>query len=132
MLTEGKCGVAFRLDPETHDGYYLSLDLFKGVAQLRAWGSGPEGSGEDMMQFETLQASYWETETRGQAELQLLAFGSYLELCIGGKVMLSLADQTFARGSLGFCIESASVKLEQLAIDHFIPPSQSDEHLANG
>lgn len=132
MLTEGKCGIAFRLDRETHDGYYLSLDLFKGVAQLRAWGSGPDGSGEDMMQFETLQANYWEMENRGQTELQLLAFGSYLELSIGGKVMLSLADQTFTDGCLGFCVESASVKLEQLTIDHFNPPTQSDEHLANG
>lgn len=132
MLTEGKCGIAFRLDLETHDGYYLSLDLFKGIAQLRAWGSGPDGSGEEMMQFETLQANDWEMENRGQTELQRLAFGSYSELSIGGNVMLSLADQTFTDGCLGFCVESASVKLEQLTIDHFIRPTQSDKHLANG
>ncbi|MDX1564400.1 MAG: glycosyl hydrolase, partial [Phycisphaeraceae bacterium] len=30
----GKCGLVFRIDPQTHDGYYLSLDLLKGIAQL--------------------------------------------------------------------------------------------------
>lgn len=132
MLSEGKCGIAFRVNRETHDGYYLSLDLFKGVAQLRAWGSGPDGSGEDMMQFRSLQANYWETPRRGEAEIQLLAYGSYLELSVGGRVMLSLADQTFASGTTGFCVESATVKVENLTVEHFTPPTQSDEHLANG
>lgn len=52
MLSEGKFGIVFRLNRETHDGYYLSLDLFKGVAQLRSWGSGPDDSGRDIMQFQ--------------------------------------------------------------------------------
>lgn len=132
MLTEGKCGVAFRLNRDTHDGYYLSLDLFKGVAQLRAWGSGPDGSGEDMMQFRSLQANYWEMASRGEADLQLLAYGSYLELSVGGRVMLSLADQTFLSGCVGFCVESATLAVSHLSIDHYTPPTQSDEHLANG
>ena len=51
LVEEGKVGIIFRLDRQTHDGYFISLDLFKGVAQLRAWGSGLDGSGEDMMQF---------------------------------------------------------------------------------
>ncbi|XZE55041.1 glycosyl hydrolase [Planctomycetaceae bacterium SH139] len=132
MQSEGKCGIAFRLDRETQDGYYLSLDLYKGVAQLRSWGSGPHGSGEDMMQFRSLQANYWEVATRGEVELQLVAYGSYLELSVGGRVLLSLADQTFTEGCLGFCVESATIKIEQLRLEHFTPPTQSDEHLANG
>lgn len=132
MLDEGKCGIAFRLDRETHDGYYLSLDLFKGVAQVRAWGSGPDGSGEEMMQFRSLQAAYWEQELRGRVEITLVAYGSYLELAVGGRVMLSLADQTFSSGSIGFCVESATLSVNNLRLEHFVPPVQSDEHLANG
>ena len=132
MLNEGKCGIAFRLDQESHDGYYLSLDLFKGVAQMRAWGSGPDGSGEDMMQFRSLQAGYWEREIRGLAEITLLAHGSYLELSVGPRVILSLADQTFTKGLVGFCVESAKLRIGNLTVEHFDPPTQSDEHLANG
>lgn len=132
MLNEGKCGIVFRLDEATHDGYYLSLDLFKGVAQMRAWGSGPDGSGEDMMQFRSLQAGYWEQETRGKADVTLLAHGSYLELSIGKRVILSLADQTFSNGLMGFCIESAKLHIKDLNVEYFYPPVQSDAHLANG
>ena len=39
---KGKCGLVFRIDPASHDGYYLSLDLLKGVAQLRAWGTNTD------------------------------------------------------------------------------------------
>lgn len=132
MLDEGKCGIVFRLDRDTHDGYYLSLDLFKGVAQLRAWGSGSVGSGEEMMRFESLQAGFWEREHRGRAEITLIAYGSYLELAIGKRVLLTLADQTFTKGAVGFCIESARLRIRDLAIELFTPPVQSDEHLANG
>ncbi|QEG02754.1 hypothetical protein Mal15_68750 [Stieleria maiorica] len=132
MLSEGKCGLVFRLDRQTHDGYYLSLDLFKGVAQLRAWGSGPDGSGEEMMQFRSIQSAFWEQKQRGEAEIKVLAYGSYLEVSIGGRVRLSLADQTFTHGALGFCVESARVQVTDLRVDHYLPPAQTDEHLANG
>lgn len=132
MLNEGKCGIAFRLDPNSHDGYYLSLDLFKGVAQMRAWGSGPDGSGEEMMNFRSLQAGYWEREIRGRAEIMLVAYGSYLELSVGSRVILSLADQTFSEGRVGFCVESAKLRVSEMSVEHFWAPTQSDEHLANG
>lgn len=132
LLNEGKCGIAFRLDRDTHNGYYLSLDLFKGVAQIRAWGSGPDGSGGGMMQFRSLQAAYWDPKRRGRAEIVLLACGSYLELSVGGRVMLSLADQTFASGLFGFCVESGTLRVSHLHLERFVPTVQSDEHLANG
>ncbi|QDT11957.1 glycosyl hydrolase [Planctomycetes bacterium K23_9] len=132
LLDGGKCGLVLRLDRQTHDGYYLSLDLLKGVAQMRAWGSGPMGSGENMMQFRSLQAGYWNQQSSGEAELSLLAYGSYLELSIDRNVVLSLADQTFSSGAFGFYVESATLRVEDLAVNHLQPPAQSDEHLANG
>ena len=132
MLEEGKLGIVFRLNRETEDGYYLSLDLIKGVAQMRSWGSGPEGSGEDMMQFRSLQAGFWAPESLGSAEITLIAYGSYLELSIGSRVILSLADQTFSEGTIGFCVQSARLRIEDFQIERFDPPVQSDQHLANG
>lgn len=131
-LDDGKIGFVFGFDAATRDGYYLSLDLFKGVAQLRAWGSGPDGSGEEMMKFETLQSAYWVAEDRGVADLQLINFGSYIELSVGGRVMLSLADQTYDDGTIGFYVESGRLRITGLTIDHLQSPVQSDEQLANG
>jgi beta-fructofuranosidase len=129
---KGKCGIVFRVDPATHDGYYLSLDLLKGVAQLRSWRTGPEGGGEDVMQFRTPQSGYWYTETPGEARVQLLAFGSYLEFCIEGRVILSLADQTFEQGLLGVYLETAHLQVTDLQVRRLRSPSQSDEHLVTG
>lgn len=129
---KGKCGIVFRVEPETHDGYYLSLDLLKGVAQLRNWSTGPAGSGEDMMQFRSLQSAYWHSDTPGDARVQLLAFGSYLECSIDGRVVLSLADQAFHQGWLGVYLESARLGLSDVRVDRMRPPFQSDEHLVTG
>lgn len=128
----GKCGFLFRLAPETRDGYYLSMDLLKEIAQLRAWGTGEEGSGEHMMQFESLQSGFWYSKDRNSAEVQLIAFGSYIELSVNGRVILSLADQTFSEGCLGFYLETADVFLEDVHIHRLRSPRQSDEHLASG
>jgi beta-fructofuranosidase len=129
---QGKCGIVFRIDPETHDGYYLSLDLLKGVAQLRSWRTGSEGSGEEMMQFRALQSGFWYTKTPGQAEVQLIAFGSYLEFSIDGRVVLSLADQTFDKGRLGVYLETAHLEVSDAVLHLMKSHRQSDEHLAEG
>ena len=128
----GKCGLVFRIDAESRDGYYLSLDLLKGVAQLRAWGTGADGSGEHMMQFRTLQSGLWYSEVRSGASVQLIAFGSYIELSINGRVVLSLADQSFESGQLGIYLETAEVRVSEIQLDRLASPSQTDEHLASG
>lgn len=128
----GKCGLIFRVDPETQDGYYLSLDLLKGVAQLRAWHTGEPGSGEHMMQFRTLQGANWHSETPGIAELSLIAFGHYIELSIDGRVILSLADSTFSKGLFGVYLESARMHLSDIDMRVMRAPEQSANHLATG
>lgn len=132
LCGKGKCGIVFRVCPDTHDGYYLSLDLLKGVAQLRRWQTGPDGSGEHMMQFRPLQSSYWYTETPGQADVQLLAFGSYLEFAIDGRVVLSLADRGFQDGLLGVYLETAHLQLSGVECRRMRTPAQSDDHLVQG
>jgi len=128
----GKCGLIFRLDRQTRDGYYLSLDLFKGVAQLRDWGTDHHATGERMMSFESLQSGYWYSETAGVAELQLIAWGSYIELSIDQRVVLSLASHAYREGAVGFYVESAEIELRDLKLCRLEAPAQSDEHLAIG
>ncbi len=128
----GKCGLVFRIDPKTRDGYYLSLDLHKGVAQLRAWGTNSQATGDQMMQFKSLQSGFWHSETRGEAEIKLIAFGSYIELSVDGRVVLSLADQHFQRGHVGVYLETAVLRLDNVDLVRLASPSQSDEHLASG
>ena len=128
----GKCGFVFRLDADSRDGYYLSLDLLKGVAQFRIWDTGPDASGEHMMQFRSVQAGYWFTETPGEADVQLIAFGSYFELSIDGRVLLSLADQTFTEGLFGVYLETCHLYLTETSLHRMRSPMQSDDHLASG
>jgi len=104
----------------------------KGVAQIRRWGTGAAGSGEEMMRFATLQAGFWHSETQGAADIELLAFGSYMELSIDGRVILSLSDSTFPKGRLGIYAESATLDVCNVQLDHLRSPSQSDEHLPEG
>ncbi len=132
MRGPGKCGLVFRIDAESRDGYYLSLDLLKGVAQLRAWGTGADRSGEHMMQYRSLQSGFWYSEDRCGAFIQLIAFGSYIELSINGRVVLTLADNSFENGQLGVYLETAEVRVSELQVDRLAPPSQTDEHLATG
>lgn len=129
---KGKCGLVFRMDPQTRDGYYLSLDLLKGVAQLRAWGTGHDTVGEHMMQFRTLQTGYWYSESVGQAVVQLIAFGSYIELSIDGRVILSLVDQTFSEGLAGVYLETADLDLYDVELRRMRSPMQTDDHLVTG
>ncbi|QDT04680.1 hypothetical protein K227x_30740 [Rubripirellula lacrimiformis] len=132
MCGLGKCGLVFRLDPHTRDGYYVSLDMTKGIAQVRAWGTGPDGSGEHMMQFRSLQSGFWQTDLPGRARIELIAYGSYIELSIDGRVILSLADQTYTHGQLGIYAETATMDVTDARLDHLREPAQSDVHLPTG
>lgn len=132
LIGKGKCGLVLRVDPESHDGYYLSLDLLKGVAQMRAWGTHHEKSGEHMMSFETVQSAFWFTEKPGEAEISVLAFGSYLEVSINGYIVLSMADQHFARGYVGPYLETAELEITDLKVSHLKNPTQQDDQLVGG
>jgi beta-fructofuranosidase len=132
MIGAGKCGLLYRVNRETHDGYYLSLDLRKGIAQLRAWGTGPNRSGEHMMQFAALQTGNYYADDRHNVTIRLNVFGSYHELSINDNVVLSLADHRYDEGAFGFYVETADLHIHDLDVHHLESPTQSDEHLARG
>jgi beta-fructofuranosidase len=85
-----------------------------------------------MMQFRALQGGNWHGNAPGKAELSLMAFGSYLELSVDGRVVLSLADSTFTEGLFGVYLESARMQLYDVDLRKMREPEQSSGHLVTG
>ncbi len=116
----GKCGLVVRLNDQG-DGYYLSLDLFKGIAQIRAWGHKTNGSIEEAFHYDQLQAAHY---VSGEAPhpFCLIAYEQYLEFSLNGYVLLTLADDQFERGKVGFYIESAKMRIDNLNLHVYDRP----------
>ena len=153
MQGRGKCGLVFRLSESSTSGYYLSLDLQKGLAQLRSWKNnyvphdegreeggvampgvgghdalvmgGPgvdDGLGEHAFNFASIQNANFLTDRHGPWDVELVAYGRYVEFSIDGYVRLTLVDDTFREGRLGFYAETAQLRMEELTLDHLYPP----------
>ena len=122
MLAPGKCGLVLRMNEQT-DGYYISLDLVKGLVQARASGHNPGGGIERAFIFEPLQANYFVSEggTRPYA-MQLIAFGGYIEFSLDGQVLLSFSDDRYTAGYVGYYSEGAQVQVEDLVFDELEEP----------
>ena len=91
-------------------------------------GVGASAGGLDAFQ----ESGFGYSDVRTSASVQLIAFGSYLEMSVNGRVVLSLADQSFESGQLGIYVETAAVRVSQMRLDRLDCPRQSDEHLASG
>lgn len=117
----GKCGLVLRINEEG-DGYYLALDLIKGVAQIRAWGANPTPVFEHSFRYEQLQDAHFQEEQRESWLIEVVAHGMYLEVSIGGYVVLSLVDETYADGAVGFYAESATLGIRDLNIENLARP----------
>ncbi len=115
MDGSGKIGLVLRLDDDG-DGYYLSLDLHKGIAQLRAWAAHPGGDVEDAFDYVPLQSNFYVAHGDPHP-FTLVAYGSYLEFSLDGAVLLTLADERFAEGRVGFYTESARLRLHDLTLE---------------
>ncbi|WP_428386801.1 glycosyl hydrolase [Mucisphaera sp.] len=117
----GKCGLVLRIDEEAN-GYFLSLDLFKGVAQIRAWGASALAQGESAFEYRQLQAGYFVPSPGEPAELEVIAYGQYLECSLNGYVLLTLVDERYAEGAVGFYAESASLRVQEMRIAELHEP----------
>ncbi len=121
LENSGKCGWAFHLDAQA-SGYYISLDPFKGLAQIRAWGENPGGGIEDAFIYESLQAAYFVPTGPGPIDFEVIVFGKYIELSLGGHVLLSLADERYRAGMAGFYTESGFIRFSETAVQRLASP----------
>jgi beta-fructofuranosidase len=124
MEGKGKCGLVLRVNAQG-DGYFLSLDLYKGIAQLRAWGYNPEGGHEGAFHYRQLQTANF-LPTQEPHRFSLLAYGQYLELSLNGYVILTLADDQFTRGRIGFYAEGAKIRVENPVLNTYTTPTSAD------
>ncbi len=113
----GKCGLVLRMT-EDGDGYYVSLDLIKGYALLRQWAANQRSEFEHAFRFETIQTGSFVTssETR-EWDVEVVTHGMYVELSINGQVTLSLVDDSFSKGRIGFYAESAELTLSEVTVE---------------
>jgi beta-fructofuranosidase len=127
----GKAGMVLRVD-EKGDGYYLSLDVFKGLAQIRAWGHRDGGDIESAYFYEQLQAAHYVPHD-GPLPFRLLAYQQYLEFSLDGFVLLTLADDRFEQGRVGFYVESARGRVDNLQLKICRPSAKASypEGVAN-
>lgn len=121
---DGKCGLLLHLNDDG-DGYYLSLDLFKGIAQIRAWGHRSGETTEEAFDYKQLQAAHYIPNGHEVHPFQLIAFEQYLEFSFHGNVLLTLADDTFQKGQLGFYVESGKLRVHNLQLQLCEPPDTS-------
>lgn len=121
----GKTGLVLRMNDEG-DGYYLSLDLVNGMAQMRAWGANPTPEFEHAFRYQPLQEANFRGGGNGPWQIEVVAHGMYLEFSVDGFVVLSLVDDSFSEGGVGFYTESAAVCLGQLTIETLSRPVTED------
>jgi beta-fructofuranosidase len=112
---QGKCGLVLCVNDEG-DGYYLSLELAKGIAQIRAWGHNADGGIEKAFRYEQLQTANY-VAVAPPLRFRLVKYQQYLEFSLDGYVMLTLADDHFERGRVGFYIESAKMRVDNLKLE---------------
>lgn len=118
---DGKLGLVMRLSEEG-DGYYISLDPFKGLSQIRYWAQNPGGGIEEAFHYKPLQASY-QVPRAGSIPFTLIAYGSYIELSLYGYVVLTLSDERRHLGRVGFYAESSRFRVADLVLETLTCPT---------
>jgi beta-fructofuranosidase len=121
LLGHGKCGLLFRTN-DVGDGYFLSLDFFKGVAQIRSWRHNPDGAIEEAFHYKQLQQAFFVPEEEPH-HFALIAYEQYIELSLHGYVLLTLADPEFQAGRIGFYVESGHLMIVNIQLRTCVIPS---------
>jgi beta-fructofuranosidase len=116
----GKFGLVVHADDEGN-AYYLSLDLKKGIAQIRYWATNPQGSFEDAFHYDQLQTANF-VPRPGPVAFQLISYGDYIELSLYGDVRLTLADGRLGSGRVGFYVESTELRVGDLVLETLQAP----------
>ncbi|MDZ7707384.1 MAG: hypothetical protein U5J97_05720 [Trueperaceae bacterium] len=125
----GKFGVLVRVD-ERGEGYHLSLSPDKALAAIRVWTARAEEVAPGMPAFDYRELQQAAHHLRAEPfEIEVVAFGGYLEASIAGVVVLSLADDTVREGRVGFYVESGAIRVESLTLETLDGPEDAGYRL---
>lgn len=125
VVSQGRCGLVFGLDDQLN-GYFVSLDAFRGFTNIKAWGTKPERIFQNYI-YEDLQLATFPPNPEGRYAFSLIRWGSYIELSIDGIVRLTLVDARFKGRNLGIYVESAEVYLSDSVIHALEAPRHDHE-----
>lgn len=121
----GKLGLIVNANREG-EGYFIVIDVLSGSAQIRSWGSNGRDVFKDYV-FENLQTGHFRAD--GPLDLELIAYGNYLELSVSGKVVLSLMNYDRTGSHFGLFSSSAILKVSRFELETLEEP---DEEYAGG
>ncbi|MGF1634484.1 MAG: glycosyl hydrolase [Phycisphaerae bacterium] len=121
----GKCGLLLR-QTDQGDGYYVSFDLIKGLVQIRSWSASLVAGQEKGFDFTHLQAGYFVSDRTGPWDIEAVCFGTYLEISVDGNVVLTLANDQFLEGRVGFYVEGACIDLRRISLQEMWKESAID------
>ncbi|MDA3956401.1 hypothetical protein [Oceanispirochaeta sp.] len=129
MVGVGKWGIVFRSDSQTN-GHFISLDLINGQAQGRTWGERPGAEIENFFSYKVIQSNHFDSIKDGDCDIEVIAFGGYIELSIEGKIVLRYVETSYMdHDFLGFYVESAAICLKAVALDLLNGPEEEDHQI---
>ncbi|MEO6546372.1 MAG: glycosyl hydrolase family 32 [Ferruginibacter sp.] len=120
----GKLGFVSDIDPEGN-GYFISLDISKGIIEIRAWGYNPLNDRHNYI-FNKLQTSSFTVNENNSIRFRLIRYGTYIELSIDGVVKLTLIDYTYTGTGIGVYSASSVLSLQEVIIK--ILPDPEEEY----
>jgi len=110
----GKSGFVLNID-EHGDGYFISMDFVNGYVQIRRWGFNPDDYLNNFM-FDNLRTGLFKPPEDRRVHFRLISYGYYIELSIGGQVILTLVDYQFEGDKIGLYSASSVVSLTDSVI----------------
>lgn len=110
----GKSGFVINIDEEGN-GYFISMDFVNGYVQIRRWGFNPDDF-HNNFKFDNLQTGLFQPSADRKVHFKLISYGSYLELSINNRVILTLVDYQFDGERIGLYSASSIVSLSKSRI----------------
>lgn len=125
----GKMGVVFRSDLEAN-AHYISLDMIHGFAQARVWGVKSDGGIEDSFYYAVVQDNKFEPRKREYRQIEVVAFGGYIELSVNSRVVLRYVETSYINQEhIGFYVESAQLHITGFQLESLNGPEEEDHQL---
>ncbi len=126
----GKLGLVTDIDQQGN-GYFISLDVSNGHAEIRAWGFNPLDNRQNFI-FNSLQTGSFTVNENKSFRFRLIRYGNYIELSLDGVVKLTLIDYTYNGTGIGLYSASSVISLQELVVKILPDPqgeyaSQEDE-----
>jgi len=122
----GKFGLCFRL-AQDGNGYFISLDLINGIAQIRSWGETLDEYQRSTFHYNNMQINNFPPNGKQPFQLEIVALGGYIEFSINQRIILSLIDTLYMHSApVGFYMESAVITIDNLSLEELDGPEDEE------